>query len=156
MQEILNKFFQFLQKEKMQKEEPVFAHLSKEEVDLLSPLVWAYIGDVVYELWVRLNVVSSQQSQVGKLHQESVKHVRAQAQASLLTDLEVFLTEEEKEIVRRGRNARPGSIPKNASVMTYRYSTAFESLIGYLFLTEQYYRLNEILDLADKILFAKS
>jgi ribonuclease-3 family protein len=93
VQEILNKFFQFLQKEKMQKEEPVFAHLSKEEVDLLSPLVWAYIGDVVYELWVRLNVVSSQQSQVGKLHQESVKHVRAQAQASLLTDLEVFLTE---------------------------------------------------------------
>lgn len=127
--------------------------LSGSDVDRLSPLTWAYVGDAVYELWVRLNLSLSNSCPVGQLHKETVKHVQAQAQADLLSALEQFLTDEEKEIVRRGRNARPGNVPKTASVMTYRYSTAFEALIGYLFLKGKEERLTQILDQVGEMIF---
>ena len=118
---------------------------NKEEVNLMSPLTWAYIGDAVYELWIREHLVQTTNLKPHRLHIESIKHVKAAAQANLLKELEDILTEEEKDIVRRSRNTQNHHVAKNADPTDYMYSTAFEGLIGYLYLSNQKERLNEIL-----------
>ena len=118
----------------------------EQDINLLSPLTWAYIGDAVYELYVRTNLVNKTKLKPNKLHIESIKYVKAKAQAELLKKLADILTEEEKEIVRRARNAENHHLPKNADPQDYMYSTAFEGLIGFLYLTKQDARLKEILD----------
>ena len=117
----------------------------KEEVNNMSPLTWAYVGDAVYELYVRNYLVNTTNLKPHKLHIESIKYVKAKSQAEILEKLENFLTDEEKEIVRRGRNTKNHHLPKNANVNDYMFSTAFEGLIGYLYLTRNNERLNEIL-----------
>ena len=119
----------------------------KEEVDvnLLSPLTWAYIGDAVYELYIRTNLVNKTKLKPHKLHIESIKYVKAKAQADILKELMEILTDEEKDIVRRARNAENHHLPKNADQEDYMYSTAFEGLIGYLYLCKKDERLKEIL-----------
>ncbi len=116
-----------------------------EEINQLSPLTWAYVGDAVYELYIRTNLVEHTMLKPHKLHIESIKYVKAKAQADILKGLEEELTEEEKEIVRRGRNTQNHHLPKNADVHDYMYATAFEGLIGFLYLTKQKERLDEIL-----------
>ena len=115
------------------------------EINLMSPLTWAYIGDCVYELYIRTNLINKTKLKPHKLHIECIKYVKAQAQAEILQNIYDDLKEEEKEIVRRGRNAENHHLPKNANPTDYMYSTAFEGLIGYLYLTKQETRLNEIL-----------
>lgn len=115
-------------------------------INELSPLTWAYIGDAVYELYIRENLANNTKLKPHKLHIESIKYVKASAQAGILKNLEEELTEKEKEIVRRGRNTKSHHLPKNAEVNDYMYSTAFEGLIGYLYLTKQEKRLKEILE----------
>ncbi len=80
------------------------------------------------------------------LHIQAIKHVKAKAQAETLNSIYDELTEKEKDIVRRGRNAENHHLPKNANVQDYMYATAFEALIGYLYLTKQNNRLKEIFD----------
>ncbi len=118
---------------------------SKEEVNMLSPLIWAYVGDAVYELYVRNHLVNISNMKPHKLHIASIQYVKAHAQAEMLKTLQDMLTDEEKEIVRRGRNAQNHHLPKNASPEEYMYSTAFEGLVGYLYLTKQDERLEKIL-----------
>lgn len=127
-------------------EEWINLNRPEEEINLLSPLTWAYVGDCVYELYIRTNLVNKTNLKPHKLHIEAIKHVKAKAQAKLLEQLQEVLTEEEKNIVRRGRNAESHHLPKNANVQEYRYATAFEALIGYLYLTKKTKRLKEILD----------
>lgn len=117
-----------------------------EEVKLMPPLVWAYIGDAVYELYIRTNLVNNTKLNPHKLHVEAIKYVKAQAQAKILETITEILTEEEKDIVRRGRNAQNHHLPKNANLDEYSHATAFEALIGYLYLTKQDERLREILE----------
>ena len=119
----------------------------KEEVDvnLLSPLTWAYVGDAFYELYVRTNLVNKTKLKPHKLHIESIKYVKAKAQADILKSIMDKLTDEEKDIVRRARNAENHHLPKNADPEDYMYSTAFEGLIGYLYLCKKDERLKEIL-----------
>lgn len=119
---------------------------SKEEVNLMSPLTWAYVGDCVYELFIRTHLVETTNLKPHKLHIEAVKKVKAKAQADKLEELKDFLTGEEKEIVRRARNTQNHHLPKNANPTDYMYATAFEGLIGYLYLSEQKERLKEILN----------
>ncbi len=116
-----------------------------EEVNMLSPLVWAYIGDAIFETFVRVNLVNHSNAKPHKLHIASIQFVKAKAQAELLEKLQTQLTEKEQEIVRRGRNVQNHHVAKNANVADYAKSTAFESLIGYLYLTKQDERLKEIL-----------
>lgn len=118
---------------------------SKEEVNLMSPLIWAYVGDGVYELYIRTKLINETNMKPHALHIEAIKYVKAQAQAEILNKIYDKLTEEEKEIVRRGRNSENHHLPKNANVQEYMYSTAYEALIGYLYLTQQTERLQEIL-----------
>lgn len=130
-----------------------FIKREKEEVDinLLSPLTWAYVGDAVYELYVRTNLVNKTKLKPHKLHIESIKYVKAGAQAEILKSITEKLTEEEKEIVRRARNAENHHLPKNADPQDYMYSTAFEGLIGYLYLSKQDERLKEVLEMCLEI-----
>ncbi len=115
------------------------------EVNQLSPLVWAYIGDCVYEVFIRTNLVNNSTAKPHRLHIETIKFVKAKAQADTLAKIKENLTEKEKEIVRRGRNAENHHVAKNASTAEYSQATAFEALIGYLYLTKQDERLKEIL-----------
>ncbi len=114
----------------------------------LPALALAYIGDAVYELAVRSHLVNSGISRVNRLHDEAVKFVQAKAQARLLRELEGILTQEETAVIRRGRNAKSPHTPRSAGVIDYRQSTAFECLIGYLYLKGDKDRLEEILALA--------
>ena len=116
------------------------------DVKMLSHLVWAYIGDSVYELFIRTKLVNSSNAKPHKLHIESIKYVKAKAQADILSKIENKLTEEEKDIIRRGRNTENHHVAKNSNVADYSKATAFEALIGYLYLSKQDGRLQEILE----------
>ena len=118
---------------------------SEKEINLLSPLVWAYVGDSVYELYVRTYLVNKTNQKPHSLHVHAIKYVKAQAQANILNELTKELTSEEQDIIRRTRNTENHHLPKNADVKEYMYATALEGLIGYLYLTKRTDRLNEIL-----------
>ena len=119
---------------------------TKQEVELMSPLTWAYIGDAVYELFIRNKLINETNLKPHKLHIKAIKYVKAKSQAEKLNEIYEILTDEEKDIVRRGRNTQNHHLPKNSNVQEYMYSTAFEALIGYLYLTKQSTRLKEILE----------
>lgn len=119
---------------------------SEQDVNMLSPLTWAYVGDSVYELYIRTKLINETNLKPHKLHIEAIKFVKAKSQAELLQKIYGKLTDNEKDIVRRGRNAENHHLPKNSNVQEYMYATAFEALIGYLYLTKQNERIKEILD----------
>ncbi len=125
-------------------EELINLDRTEEEINLLSPLTWAYVGDCVYELYIRTNLVNTTNLKPHKMHLEAIKHVKAKSQATLLKNIEERLTKEEKDIVRRGRNTKNHHLPKNANSQEYMYATAFEALVGYLYLTKNFKRLKEI------------
>ena len=120
-------------------------NLSENELNQLSPLVLAYIGDSIYEVFIRTFLISDSTGSVNKLHKRSIEFVKAKAQSEKIHRIMEFLTEDELDIVRRGRNAKSGTIPKNADVTEYKYATGFESLIGYLYLRKNFDRLMQIL-----------
>ena len=111
--------------------------IEKNELDVktLSPLTWAYVGDCVYELYVRTHLVNKTRLKPHKLHLEAINYVKAQAQAKILQEI----TENHH-------------MPKNAEPQDYMYATAYEGLIGYLYLTKQEERLKELLDISIKML----
>lgn len=115
----------------------------------LNSLALAYMGDAVFETYVRHHLLQAGQVKPNQLHREATKFVSAKSQSAMLFKLleREFLTEYEMAVVRRGRNAKSGHIPKNTDVQTYRYSTAFEALIGYLYLSKSNTRLEEIIQL---------
>lgn len=115
------------------------------EVNMMSPLTWAYVGDCVFELYIRTKLINKNNLKPHKLHIECIKYVKAQAQAEYLRNIYNNLTDEEKEIVRRGRNTENHHLPKNCNVQDYMYATAFEALIGYLYLNKKNDRIKEIL-----------
>lgn len=122
--------------------------INKSDISQMSPLVWAYMGDAVYEKFIREYVIRQGLCKNGLLHRKSIKYVSAKAQSRIIHNLEDegFLTEEEKSIVRRGRNSNPHSTAKNANIIDYKYATGFEALIGWLYLEEKNERLEEILN----------
>jgi len=116
-------------------------------VNQLSPLVLAYIGDAVFDLFIRMRLLDFEQNKVRILHDYDAVIVSATMQSLAFQAIEANLTETEKSIVRRGRNAK-STVPKSATVRDYRYSTGFEALLGNLYLTKQQARLEEISELA--------
>lgn len=124
--------------------------LSGEDIMMLSPLQLAYIGDSVYELLVRTSIIRNNLN-VNELHKATIKYVKANAQSNIVHGLEEFLTDEEKNYVKKGRNTKTNSTPKNADILDYKYATGFECLIGYLYLTNQDQRLSEIFDIILKL-----
>ena len=114
------------------------------DVRTYSPLVLAYIGDAVYELMIRSKVINHGSMQVNKMHKHSAALVKASAQAQLIKALQEELTEEELAAYKRGRNAKSATMAKHATMIEYRMATGLEALVGWLFLTEQYARLVEL------------
>jgi len=124
----------------------------KPDPEQMPPLVLAYIGDSVYDLYIKSMLVSSLKANVHQLHKYSVSFVMAHAQSEIIHKITSILTEHEQYIVKRGRNAKSGTIPKNANVTEYKYATGFEALIGYLYLKNDTERLMEILKLSVDII----
>lgn len=120
---------------------------TREEAKALNPLQLAFVGDGIYELYIRSYVLSSNRElNVHKLHKEAVNYVKAHGQSEIIKALMDALTEEELYIFKRGRNAKSATVPKNADVTEYRYATGFEAVVGYLYLTDQEERLHFILE----------
>ena len=105
----------------------------------------AYIGDVVYELYIREHVILNSHEQVNKLHKKTIKYVSAKAQAKIVQELQDEFSEKEKDIIKRGRNAEANTVPKNTDVITYKIATGFEALIGFLYLEKDNERLEKII-----------
>lgn len=120
-------------------------HLKTRDAREYSPLALAYLGDAVYELAIREVVMNRGNIQVNKMHKKTASLVKAQAQAGFYRLIEEGLTEEERALYRRGRNAKSASMAKNATVQDYRMATGFEALIGYLYLSGQFARMAELL-----------
>lgn len=136
-------------------EELILPKKDEREVNMMNPLVWAYIGDNVYELFVRNYLINESNAKVHELHINAIKYVKASAQSQILKMIEPTLTEEEENIVRRTRNTQNHHIPKNADPADYMYATAFEGLIGFLFLNKRTDRLKEIFEIIESGYFKK-
>ncbi|MEK3760669.1 ribonuclease III domain-containing protein [Paenibacillus sp. FSL P4-0338] len=121
-----------------------FPYEPSKPAHLLPPIVLAYAGDAIYEVAVRQYLISLPNLRPQHLHRSATGLVSARAQSTILAYLDPVLTEEEKDVVRRGRNAKSGNIPKNADVLEYRHATAFECMIGYLYYTGQQARIQEL------------
>lgn len=111
----------------------------------LSPLTLAFVGDGVFDLFIREEIVCSANRPVGELNRLKVERVRCEAQARLFEAIEPELTEEETDIFRRGRNAHTSHTPKNASSSDYHTATGLEALFGYLYLSDRADRIRELL-----------
>jgi len=125
-----------------------FRKYTKEEVDLLNPLLLAYIGDAIFELFIRVELFNRGNKNVKELNRKVKDYVMACAQSTIIKGLFPLLTEEEESILRRGRNAKSTNIPKSSKVIEYKYATGFEALLGYLFLLGRMDRLMELLKLS--------
>ena len=115
------------------------------EARLLPPLTLAYIGDTVFDLYVRTKGVLTTDLAAHGLHRYSAERVCAAAQAGAYFKLEPLLLEDELYILKRGRNSHMGTVPKHASITDYRNATAVEALVGYLYLSGRDERLNELM-----------
>ena len=112
-----------------------------------SPLTLAFLGDAVYEQLVRERLVLTANMPVKKLHSAAVEHVRAAYQSKAVDVILPLLSEDETEILRRGRNATGNTVPKSSNPIEYRRATALEALFGYLYLTENNKRIVELFDI---------
>lgn len=121
---------------------------SDTKVNLLNPVVLAYVGDAVFEIYVRQRLVAGRQRKPHELHRAATRYVSAAAQAKLLQRWAPLLTEEEADVVRRGRNTKSGQPPRNADPADYRQATALESLVGYLYYNGAKERLEQLIGLA--------
>ena len=119
--------------------------LTQEDIMMLSPLQLAYIGDAVYELMIRTYLLKKDKN-VNHLHKAATKYVKAKAQSDIVHKIKEFLTAEETEYVKKGRNTKTHSSPKNADMLDYKYATGFECMFGYLYLTNQDKRLKAIIE----------
>lgn len=119
---------------------------SRENLMEISPLVLAYIGDAVFEIFVRMHVLSFGNTQVNKLHKKSREIVKAKGQSDIYFKIEKLLTEEEVGVFKRGRNAKSHTVPKNAELIDYKHATGLEALFGYLYLKGDVLRLIQLFE----------
>lgn len=120
------------------------------DANMLSPLTLAFVGDTVFDLFVRETLVCQANRSVNKLHKTATGYVKASAQAQFVTKIRDRLTEEELTVLKRGRNAHSNHKAKNASESDYHYATGLEALFGYLYLEGRMERLREIFDMIMK------
>ena len=129
--------------------------LTETQARAYSPLALAFIGDAVYETFIRTKILLKANTSAHKLHKAAVSYVRASAQSDAIKELAPLLTTEEEDIFKRGRNAHSASVPKNADVTEYRAATGFEALLGYLHLSGQTQRLDFLMEEAYNIIGSK-
>ncbi len=117
------------------------------DINTINVITLAYLGDSIYEVYIRNSLIKKGIAKVSDLQKEAVKYVSAKAQANILTNLieKNTFTDEELDIIKRGRNYKRNTHPSNTDIITYKMSTGFEALIGYLYLENKTTRLQEIL-----------
>ena len=118
------------------------------DINTINIVTLAYLGDAIYEVYIRESLIKKKVAKVEDLTKVATLYVSAKGQANILKDLidKNYFTEEELDVIKRGRNYKRSSHPKHTDVVTYKYSTGFEALIGYLYLSNNKERLNEILN----------
>ena len=118
------------------------------DVNLINGIALAFEGDAVYSMCIRRHLIFQGLTKPNQLHREATKYVSAKAQANLISLMleEGILTEKEEDIYKRGRNANSHTKAKNTDIVTYRMSTGFEAVMGYLHMTEDIERLEELID----------
>ncbi len=118
------------------------------DVNMINVITLAYMGDAVYEVYIREDLIKKGIAKVEDLQKEAIKYVSAKSQARILKYLlDIgYLSNEEIDVVKRGRNYKRGSHPKNTDIITYKNSTGFEALIGYLYLSDKIDRVTEIVN----------
>ena len=118
------------------------------DVNLINVITLAYLGDSVYEVYIRNYLINKGIAKVDELQKEAINYVSAKSQSKILNYLieNDFLNEDEVDIVRRGRNYKRDNHPKHTDIITYKMSTGFETLIGYLYFENKIKRLEEIID----------
>ncbi len=116
----------------------------------LNGTTLAYIGDAVYELYIREALINKGYTKVDNLHKEAIKYVSAKGQVEALDLIHSELSDEEITYFKRGRNATSDRKPKNTDIATYKQATGFEALVGYLHITKQFERLEELINIIIK------
>ena len=118
------------------------------DINTINIISIAYLGDAIFEVYIRESLIKKGIAKVEDLTKEATKYVSAKGQATILKNLldENYFTEEELDIIKRGRNYKRSSHPKHTDIITYKYSTGFEALIGYLYLSNKQERLSQILN----------
>ncbi|MEE1032641.1 MAG: ribonuclease III domain-containing protein [Ruminococcus sp.] len=119
--------------------------LESQDIRSYSPLTLAYIGDAIYDLYIRTILVSRGNKQANKLHKEASSLVKAPTQSKMIETLQPLFTEEEEAVYKRGRNAKSYTTAKNATTGEYRRATGFEAVMGYLYLTDQNHRIIDLI-----------
>lgn len=123
------------------------------DVNLINGIALAFEGDAIYSTYIRQHLIFQGQTKPNQLHRMATRYVSAKAQAMLITKMREaqLLTEKEEDIYKRGRNANSHTKAKNTDVVTYKMSTGFEAVMGYLHMTGQIERLEELIDYCIKI-----
>lgn len=117
--------------------------------NLYNPLVLAYIGDSLYDVYVRSRLIAENGDlSAHKLHVEAIRYVKAHGQSTSVLSIEDKLTDDELSAYKRGRNTKSFTVPKNADVGEYRRATGFEALLGWLYVSKKEDRLNQIMEMA--------
>ncbi|MHA6259169.1 Mini-ribonuclease 3 [Sporosarcina sp. CAU 1771] len=124
------------------------------DVKQLNALALAYMGDAVYEQAIREHLLRSGRVRPNVLHKEATRYVSAKSQAVVIKEMlsSGFFTEEEEAVMRRGRNAKSGSVPKNTDVVTYNHSSGFEAVLGFLYLLRRTERIEEFINESIRII----
>ena len=125
-------------------------NMPKKEIDAISNIGLAHMGDCVYEILVRAHLCAQGRKTVQQLHQQTIQMVKATYQARFVDKMLPILTEEELTYDRRGKNAHPHGVPQSATPAEYSKATGLEALFGYLFLSGQKERANEIFQIVMK------
>ena len=115
-------------------------------INLINPLVLAYLGDAVYELEIRKRLINKGINKVNELQKECTKYVSAKGQAKYMEQILNILNDDELDIYKRARNSKVNSHPSNTDIITYKVATGFEALIGYLYLVNNTNRITEIVN----------
>ncbi|WP_307977193.1 Mini-ribonuclease 3 [uncultured Streptococcus sp.] len=123
------------------------------DVNLINGIALAFEGDAIYSTYIRQHLIFQGQTKPNQLHRMATRYVSAKAQAMLITKMREaqLLTEKEEDIYKRGRNANSHTKAKNTDIVTYKMSTGFEAVMGYLHMTGQIDRLEELIDYCIKI-----
>lgn len=130
--------------------------MNNEELKQLNTTALAYMGDAVYEQFIREYILCKGTADVNKLHRTSTTYVSAPAQAKIIKSLFDELTEEEQKLVKRARNRKYHTKAKNADPVTYKWATALEALIGYLYLAGDKQRLTELCERAVEVIESRT
>lgn len=121
-------------------------NFSEKDAKLLNPQVLAFVGDGVYSLYIRHKIITTNSLTGQKLHSEVVNFVKAKGQSNFIDKLLPLFTEDEMAVFKRARNHKTLSQAKNANIIDYKRATGLEAVIGYLYLTNNFKRLNELLE----------